>query len=160
MSTTSPGLRRVLEADHSYLDELLASVAEASRRNEAHALGAAWGAFERHLLTHLDNEEMLLLPLVQVEHAAEVEWLRADHNAIRRELGELDLAIDLHTLRVEEIERLATRLRDHAARERAWLYPWADRSLDETRTSHLVRRLRAAWKRSGHVMRHLSDDAG
>ena len=158
MSFTKPNVRSVLEADHSYLDELLASVVEAARRDDGRALGAAWGAFERHLLTHLDTEEMLLLPLLRAEHTQEVEGLRADHNAIRRELGELDLAIDRHSVRVEEIEKLAAQLRDHASREHGWLYPWAERSLDETRASHLVRRLRAAWKRSGHVMRHLTDE--
>lgn len=70
---------------------------------------------------------------------------------------ERHLALDLHTVRADGIEQLATRLREHAQREHAWLYPWAEQALDEARMAHITRRLKAGWKRAGHVIRHHSD---
>ena len=143
--------------DHVYLDGLLAGVVAAARSNDVVALGSGWSAFERHLLAHFDEEEMFILPLVVGENAPQAEWLRAEHNAIRQSVGEIELAVELRAVRVEAIERLATRLREHAQREHAWLYPWAEKTLDEARMAHITRRLKAGWKRAGHVIRHLSD---
>ena len=149
--------RRALEADHVYLDGLLAAVLAAARSNDAVAVSAGWNAFERHLLAHLDEEEMLILPLVTGENTPQGEWLRAEHNAIRQNVGEIGLAVDLHTVRADAVDALANRLHEHAQREHAWLYPWAEHALDEARMAHITRRLRAGWKRAGHVIRHLSD---
>ena len=157
MSLTKRDGRRALEADHVYLEGLLTALVAAAQSNDGVALLSVWNAFERHLLAHLDEEEMFILPLVIGENTPQAEWLRAEHNTIRQNVGEIGLAVDLHTVRVEGIELLATRLREHAQREHAWLYPWAEHALDEARMAHITRRLKAGWKRAGHVIRHHSD---
>lgn len=157
MSPTNRDGRRALEADHVYVDELLSAVLAAARANDVPALLATWNAFERHVLVHLNEEEMFILPLVVGENTPQAEWLRAEHNAIRHQVGDTGLAIDLHTVRADRIEQLAVHLREHAQREQAWLYPWAEQALDEARMAHITRRLKAGWKRAGHVIRHISD---
>lgn len=157
MSLTKRDGRRALEADHVYVDGLLAAVLAAARANDVPALLSTWNAFERHLLGHLDEEEMFILPLLVGENTPQAEWLRAEHNAIRHQVGDTGLAIDLHTVRADGIEQLAIHLREHARREQAWLYPWAEQALDEARMAHITRRLKAGWKRAGHVIRHISE---
>jgi hypothetical protein len=154
MASTQGHVRWALEADHAYLESLLSAVIEAAKQADERALSGAWGTFEHHLLNHFDVEEMLLLPLAAAERSQEAEWLRTEHNAIRADLGELGLAVDRNAVRPEAVQALADRLEVHARREREWLYPWADGALEEARGLHLGRRLRAAWKRAGHAVRH------
>ena len=79
------------------------------------------------------------------------------NNTIRQNVGEIGLTVDLHNVRADATEQLATRLREHAQREQAWLYPWAEHAFDEARMAHIARRLKACWKRAGHLIRHHSD---
>jgi hypothetical protein len=156
MASTQGHVHWALEADHAYVESLLSAVIAAVTQADEHALSTAWATFEHHLLNHFDLEEMLVLPLAAAQRSQEAEWLRTEHDAIRADLGELGIAVDRSAVRLESIEALAERLAVHARREHAWLYPWADGALDEARGLHLGRRLRAAWKRAGHAVRHPS----
>lgn len=107
------------------LDRLRAAV----RAGDREAMQTRWATLERVLLQHLDVEEVFVFPALKKDHAAEVEALLQEHAAIRRQIGELGLALELHTLRSEAIESFCGFLRDHAARENAMAYAQADRLL-------------------------------
>jgi hypothetical protein len=78
-------------------------------------------------------------------HPKEVEALLREHAALRRELGAIGLAIDLHTARAAAIEAFCASLRTHAEREESLVYAEAEKRLS-------VNVSRAIFRRLGFVM--------
>jgi hypothetical protein len=142
--TESPpeiGLVSALHAQHLRIDAQLKRMQDLATGDDRDAMRACWDELEQALLAHLDLEEMHLLPRVRPEVARGV---RAEHDALRTKLGEIGIALDLHTVRAEQIERLAAELRDHAAREDSGLYPEAERAVEPHVKTPLMRRFRTA----------------
>ena len=95
-----------------------------------------WTEFERALLAHFEAEERLIFPLLESEHAAEIERAKEDHERVRALLADLGLRADLHLLRKDVAVELLGLLREHAEWEDRTLYPWAQsRASEETRRS-------------------------
>src|SRR5438132_1095943 len=89
--------------------------ARCSRSRAADRVGAlkSWRRAEEAILAHLDGEEMFLLPALSSAVPAEAARLRAEHAEIRRTLGEIGLACELHTVRCEAVEAFCASLREH-----------------------------------------------
>ena len=115
--------------DHASLDTLYASVLTAMG-STADQLDTVWTLFDHHLRSHMEAEERFVIPaLAKVDRLAALTLLR-EHNQIREEMLELGVACNLHELRFARSQELVAQLRDHAAREDALLYRWADQHLD------------------------------
>jgi uncharacterized protein (TIGR02284 family) len=68
---------------------------------------------------------MFFFTAFECASAAGAKIIRDEHAEIRRLLGEIGLAFDLHLVRIEQIERLQELLAKYAARETASMYAWA-----------------------------------
>jgi hypothetical protein len=94
------------------------------------ALREEWFVFETDLLDHLAEEEVEVLPDFQRLHPEEAEAIRREHEGIRQALLEMSINLDLHLLRPGTVEAFLAKLRDHARREEAVMYPWAASKVD------------------------------
>jgi hemerythrin-like domain-containing protein len=121
--------RIVLEEDHRRLHALLDRLVACVRADDREAEAAAWARFEKALLKHLDVEEMFVFPALTQSHGKEVEALLREHAVLRREIGVIGLALDLHAARAEAIEAFCATLREHAEREESLAYGQAEQRL-------------------------------
>jgi uncharacterized protein (TIGR02284 family) len=104
-------------------------------------MSGEWNELEELLLRHVNAEEMFLLPAFSKEEPTEASVLRAEHTEIRKQLGEIGLALDLHSLRLEQIDDVYRAVARHIARETRTLYPWADQEKNRPLVEALARRL-------------------
>jgi len=140
-------LKQRLLADHADLERQLQVLARAVEANDAACdLRECWTRVESSLRDHLDTEERTIFPVVAAAHREEIEALRAEHQAIRKSLTELGLAVELHTLRKAAVDKLFLFLSEHAARENHSLYDW----LEDTSDSGPRRGLLAMFDRRNH----------
>ncbi|MDB4939328.1 MAG: Universal stress protein family, partial [Labilithrix sp.] len=114
-------------------DELLA----AYRSGEWEQVRAQWDLFEPAIRVHMDAEEHDVFPELRAVDRGEADALLADHAELRRLLGTLGVAVDLHAAPAADAQELIARLRAHGAREEALLYPWMDRALDTQKLRRL-----------------------
>lgn len=121
-------LPRALLADHAEIDRLLRRLHDAAEANAQADLDRTWGELERVMLDHLAEEELYLFPALSAEHPREHAELVRDHARFRDLLAELGIAVELHGMRLETIDDLSDAVREHARREDAFLYPWAQRA--------------------------------
>jgi hypothetical protein len=129
-STATPSIRADLRDDHARLERRFQSVAAEASRGDPTELRRAWGAFERELVGHLDAEETHLLGTFADQEPEEARAILAEHAAIRAQLTQLGIDLDLHALDGVRIAAFIDELRAHARREHEHLYPWADERLD------------------------------
>jgi hemerythrin superfamily protein len=136
MATGSGDLHVLLTGDHQRLDKLFRELENAVEGADQPTIQRDWTDFERALLAHFEAEERLIFPLLESEHAAEVERAKEDHERVRALLANLGVRTDLHLLRKDVADELIARLREHAEWEDRTLYPWAQaRASEETRRS-------------------------
>jgi hypothetical protein len=114
---------------HVGIEKLLEELKEQAHSDNPRELGACWSRFEHALQMHLADEEEHILPRFAEADPVEARAILADHAEIRRLLLELGVGIDLHLLRANVADQLLDRLRAHARREDAGMYPWALRVL-------------------------------
>lgn len=96
-----------------------------------HECDAVWDEFGRVLEAHMGLEEATLLPAFEAEgpeQAFLVDRIRREHQDIRLTVERLGVAVQVHTLRADDVRELVDRLRRHAALEDESLYRWADRT--------------------------------
>jgi hypothetical protein len=136
--------RILLETDHRELDGRLDRLILLLREDDPGAAIKAWRSFEEALLAHFDVEEMYVLPKLEEDDGPEARALRSEHDSIRRTLGELGLAFELHTIRAEMFNTFCERLRAHAEREESLLYKHAERHLPVSIARSIYQRLRGA----------------
>ncbi len=144
----TPNARAFLEADHTRLDAMLTMVARSVREDALEDAKARWNELEVALLAHLDVEEMFVIPAMMALDATEARAILAEHGEIRRTLGDIGIAFDLHTVRADAIDAFCTGLRAHAAHEEVIMYGRIVSELPSSSARALVARLR------GHVAAH------
>ena len=135
--------RVVLENDHAALDTMLCQLADQVRADDRTLAPATWERLESAVLTHMNVEEMFIIPLLAAEDPQAADGLVRTHTELRAMLGEIGLAFELHTLRAEAVDRFCEKLRAHAATEGELLYPFAERRLPVSTVRSLLSRLRA-----------------
>lgn len=116
-----------LRGDHALLDDLGDAVLTAIGGGDRDEIDDLMTNLDGRIREHLQREEETLLAGYALEAPFEAERIRAEHEDIRRALLVIELATDLHTLRVDAVKELLQKLRGHAAREDAGLYAWAER---------------------------------
>jgi uncharacterized protein (TIGR02284 family) len=119
-----------------------------------------WADLEELLLRHMEAEEMFLLPYFEQNRPGDCRQLRGDHADIRRRLGEIGLAFDLHTVRAEQVEELAAFMTRHVNEENASLYLWIENAKGAPLVDAGLRRIRETMNTSeentsGAVLRSL-----
>jgi hemerythrin superfamily protein len=136
MANGSEDIHALLAGDHQRLEQIFRELENAVEGADQPTIQRDWGDFERGVLTHLEAEERLILPLLESEHPAEVEQAKKDHELVRTLLANLGVRTDLHLLRKDVAHELIARLREHADWEDRTLYPWAQRKArEDTRRS-------------------------
>jgi uncharacterized protein (TIGR02284 family) len=144
-----PGFEQIsaasfLRHEHGEIARGLARVVDFIKGEDSICAREEWAELEETILRHLEAEEMFILPPFEVEHRGECQHLRDDHAEIRKQMGEIGLALDLHTVRAEHIESFAALLTRHANEENACLYPWAESARTSPLMSAVARRVGAS----------------
>jgi len=138
----SAAIRARLLADHHRdLDRQFEELVTRARAGDGGDLRCEWIAFERELLRHLDVEEAEILPGFAQHDPGGAQAILADHAAIRREVLEMGMSLDLHLVRAEAIEGFVRRLKEHARREEMTLYEWAGPHVEPARWRSIGRHL-------------------
>ena len=134
----STDLRRLLREDHERLERLFAELLAAFQADARPQAASLWTDFDAALQAHLLLEEQYILPEFAKRDAAEAAALTEEHDRIRQRLLELGVGVDLHLTNDDQVEAFLRGLRQHAAREDALMYRWAQRALHpEARSSVL-----------------------
>ena len=133
----APEIRERLVADHRRVDELLGRMQRAAEAKDREALSAIFTEFDAGLRSHLEAEEKFLLPSLLRDRARDGRVILEEHKHIRARLLELAAAVDLHTVRVEDVRVFGAELRAHARHEDTLLYQWADAHLGELKRLEL-----------------------
>lgn len=128
---TAPPVGQILEQHHREIEEACLAIMSAGFADEPRDLTRRWGEIERQLRDHMAAEEHLLLPAYQRADPENAQDLRDQHARLRERAFEIGVAIQLHTIRCEQLQEFVAELRAHAANEEASLYRWADRQLTE-----------------------------
>jgi hypothetical protein len=145
MTPKKPKNARVLLAeDHRHIEQLLERFLAGVRADDREASGKAWTRLEKAVLRHFDVEEMFVLPQLRGAFPVEVDRLLMEHAALRARLGEIGLALELHTARCEPIEEFCQALREHAEREDSLAYAEAARRLPASAVRSIATRIGAA----------------
>jgi hypothetical protein len=134
-------LREALVADHRRLDELFERLLDEVHLGDTALADATWTELERDLSGHLEAEERWILPALERAAPGLTAAIRADHAVIRRDLAELGVELELHTLREETAARFIAFLRAHARGEEEVLYRFADRALAQGPRASILERL-------------------
>jgi hypothetical protein len=134
-------MKTKLIAHHRLIDEQLADLREKVGEDDSREIRTRFSAFEKNLLSHMDWEEMHLLPRYEDKHPKEAEKIHRDHREIRAILGRMGIEIDLHLLRDEAFHRFAEMLTAHARREDQF-YAWSDEVFSESERESLWKHFR------------------
>ena len=149
-------LRTLLGREHTYLNALFENIVDAFDTNNSSWCAECFGELEQRLEGHMRLEEEQIFPGLQRVDPVEADALREQHARIRTQLASLAVGVDLHTAQATAIHDLVRVLREHASREDALAYRWADANLDapshaklqtrvRERISSLVERARSRW---------------
>ncbi len=130
-------LGTLLLREHRRLEMVFSELLEACRLDSWDVVAEQWGAFDATLEAHFSLEETQILPTFAEVDAVKSRALIAEHEALRRKLIELGVAVDLHAARLTMIEDFVARLSTHAAREEALLYRWVDQGLSSVAKAQL-----------------------
>jgi hemerythrin-like domain-containing protein len=141
---TPEGLRARLARDHRELENLFQELTSALRADAREDTLRLWTAFDDGLCRHMALEETHILPLLQLHHAREVSELSQEHDEIRKQLAELGVSVDLHEIPFQTVEQFIERLRQHARREDALAYRWAEANLPASQQERIGGSLGAA----------------
>jgi hypothetical protein len=144
--TNAHEARALLERDHARLEQLLKRASCSVRDDDCRDAEDRWDELECALLAHLDAEEMFVIPELARANPKEAHALLDEHQRIRRELGAIGIAFELHTIRADAVDAFCARLREHAAHEEVLMYPLVESELPHASLTSLLRRLR---KRAG-----------
>ncbi len=123
--------RETLRHEHAMLDRLCDDLVNRAESDDWRECDAVWDDLGRVLEAHMSLEEATLLPVFGAEgpeQARLVDRLRREHRDIRRTVERFGIAVQLHTLRADDVREFVEALRRHAALEDSSLYAWADRA--------------------------------
>lgn len=130
--TATWDFRALLKSDHRRLEESFEELVAAFRTGDREEAATLWDAFESSLEEHMRLEEQHILPEFAKVDGSEASALVREHKTIRGALSELAVGVDLHCTTADTVERFARMLRDHARREEALMYRWAEAHLNRS----------------------------
>lgn len=128
-TTDGPAVGHVLRQHHGEIEEACLALIRAGIHSATVDLTRSWGDIELQLIDHMMAEEHFLLPSYQRDEPGRTQDLRDQHTWLRERAREIAIAIQLHSIRIEQLYEFAAELRAHAAYEERSLYRWADRAV-------------------------------
>jgi len=140
-SATLPESSARLKLDHEEFVASLRRLRDFAVAGDPELAQGEWDELEVGVLRHIDAEEMFLLPGFAREAPVEAAAIHAEHAEIRRKMGEVGLALDLHTLRLEQVDEISRMIIEHGVREERTLFPWALREGNSPLLDAIARRL-------------------
>lgn len=120
----------VLGAHHREIEAACLEIMSAAFADDARDLSSRWGTVERELAEHMAAEERMVFPAYQQADPGNAQTLRDEHAVLREHAFAIGVAIQLHAIRCEQLQRFVDELRAHARHEEASLYCWAQGNLD------------------------------
>ncbi len=120
-----------LTHEHKDLDALYEDLANRVHCGDTAAIDEAWGPLETRLRAHMDFEELQLLPRFELIAPDAARRIQAEHAQIRDALSDVGIAIELHTVREDAMNRLLSHLRAHGRHEEETLYRWRGVAAEE-----------------------------
>jgi len=150
---------QILIADHIRMDKILKEIYDADHTREeqtpmsgrwtvmedsalqkaSYDLRAKWVKFEEGLTNHFAAEETFLFPLLRQVNPSEAAALTTEHNRLRNLLGEIGTGVNLSQSPLAQ--RFFSELAQHAYRENAVFYPWANSNTPDQSLNLLRSRL-------------------
>jgi hemerythrin superfamily protein len=128
----------VLGAHHREIEDECLEIMSAGFTDEPRDLTLRWRRVERELLEHMAAEERMVFPAYQRAEPENAQGLRDEHAVLRERMAELGIAIELHTIRCEQLQQFVDELGAHARHEEASLYRWAQSHLDASHRHTLL----------------------
>jgi hypothetical protein len=142
--TDDTSLGTLLAEHHRELDHCLAALVTRAQGGDPVQLRREWSTFERALQAHMDFEEAEILPDFARHDAGAARTVLDEHAAIRAQLLELGMNLDLHLVSAERVEKLVEQLRAHARHEEQALYAWTRHNVHRDGRKMLAGALRDA----------------
>lgn len=127
----APPLGHVVDQHHREIEDACLALIAAGLANEPSEIAKQWASIERKLLDHMTAEEHLVLPAYQHADPGNAQALRDQHAGLREQVLEISIAIQLHTVRLEQLRQFVAALRAHATDEESSMYRWAERHVPE-----------------------------
>ncbi len=124
---SSPPIGHALDQHHREIEEACLAMLGAGFACDPCDLARRWGEIDHQLSDHMTAEENFLFPAYEHDEPENAQDLRDQHARLREQALEIGIAVQLHTVRMEQIQAFVAALRAHAQREEASLYRWADR---------------------------------
>jgi hypothetical protein len=118
-----------LAEHHAELDQHLSALVTRALEGDPIQLRHEWSAFEGELLAHLDLEEAALLPAFARHDPSAARAVLDEHAAIRAQVLEMGMNLDLHLVSAERVDKLVEQLRAHARHEEQALYAWTSHNV-------------------------------
>jgi hypothetical protein len=128
----------LLTDQHRDIEAASRDLMSCTRGDDPRDLIAAYRSFESMILAHIEAEEELLLAAYAEHFPETTRQIREEHAALRRGLLRVAIDVELHTVRLEQIEELLGMLRAHAGFEGVTLYRWADGNLSAEASAKLA----------------------
>ncbi len=128
----------VLGEHHLEIEAECLEIMSAGLADDPRDLVRRWAKVERELLEHMAAEERMVFPAYQRADPENAQDLRDDHAVLREHALEIGIAIQLHTIRRDQLQRFVDQLRAHARREEASLYRWAQGNMDASHRHTLL----------------------
>ncbi len=123
-------LSRRFEVEHRKGRRLLAELERVVELDAPpNAQLTAWRAFHGALLSHLEQEERLLLPHLFRHDERTARALMTEHHHLRRRISLLELAFEGASPQLATVRSFGNELRAHESREQVSLYRWCDEHL-------------------------------
>jgi hypothetical protein len=130
------GLFNAVHKEHRHIEVLIETVLHEIKADDRAAAFEAWMALDQAVLAHLDDEETHLLSIFDREDPEGAHALRGEHETIRALLMDLG-----RSLTEENVDALIHYMWEHAKREEARLYAWADCALPASMATAVVKRV-------------------
>lgn len=130
-TSSPPPIGHILDQHHREIEEACLALLGACFAGDPSDLARRWGEIEHQLYDHMMAEEHFLFPAYQRDDPENAQDLRDQHALLRELALDLGVAIQLHTVRMEQIQAFVAALRAHGQCEEASLYRWADRHVSD-----------------------------
>jgi len=120
-----------VDPHHREIEDACLALIVAGLADEFSEMAKWWTLIERRLFDHMTAEEHLVIPAYQHADPENAQVLREQHAWLREQALEIGIAIQLHTVRLEQLRSFVAALRNHARNEEASMYRWAERHVPE-----------------------------
>ena len=149
----------LLPEHHRAIEKVARDLVADTYAGDPLALVAQYRRFEQAVLEHLAAEETAILPAYEKHAPADAQAIRDDHAAIRDQLFRIAMEVELHLVRATTVNAMMEKLRVHAAREDAGLYPWAQQHLTAPARRRVLARIRASLRALARPVPHTAAHA-